>query len=141
MDKHVRNQNTYSYSGPVYRFNKLYSSFWAGETQASSPKQALNNLTYKAKKDFDFTVSSNLTLDPDYLSCDYEQMYLDVPVDEKIKHCPNCGERLTDGGYCPRCDDGYEDVYANDDSLDESIEKHDMLNIALFGGENLKLNC
>ena len=35
--------------------------------------------------------------------------------------CPICGARLTDGGFCPRCDDGAED-------LDENAEKHDKLN-------------
>ena len=39
----------------------------------------------------------------------------------QIQKCPVCGARLTDGGFCPRCDDGAED-------LDEKIEKHDKLN-------------
>ena len=39
----------------------------------------------------------------------------------QVKKCPVCGARLTDGGFCPRCDDGAED-------LDEKVEKHDKLN-------------
>lgn len=28
----------------------------------------------------------------------------------EISHCDSCGRRLTDGGFCPACDDGYEDL-------------------------------
>ena len=32
--------------------------------------------------------------------------------------CENCGTRLTDGGYCPKCDDGEEDY----EDLEEAIQ-------------------
>lgn len=31
-------------------------------------------------------------------------------VFEEKPTCPDCGTRLTDGGYCPKCDDGEEDM-------------------------------
>ena len=40
-------------------------------------------------------------------------------VFEEKPTCPDCGTRLTDGGYCPKCYDGEEDM---DEMLTESTE-------------------
>lgn len=66
-----------------------------------------------------------LSLDPSRLekgekAPDAERREISQPIGP-IKKCPVCGARLTDGGFCPRCDDGAED-------LDENVEKHDKLN-------------
>lgn len=98
----------YSYAGPIYRFGKLYKDYWEDYTYATSEKQALNNLTYKAKINNGYVKDVNLTLDSDCLSCDPE--LVDYVEDEpKNKYCDICGEKLNDGGTCPVCDEGEED--------------------------------
>ena len=76
-----------------------------------------------------------LSLDPSRLekgeeAPDAERGEVSQPV-KQIQKCPICGARLTDGGFCPRCDDGAED-------LDENAEKHDKLNPKLWYGDKLK---
>lgn len=59
-----------------------------------------------------------LELDPECLKL------RDIPTEEILPEppvCDKCGTRLTDGGFCPVCDDGASD-------LDENIEKHNELN-------------
>lgn len=117
----------YSYSGPTYRFNKFYA-YWTGETQAISSQKALSNLTFKAKKDFNWTPTANLSLDIDYLSQEEAaQTHSTITSTKTVpQYCDTCGTRLTDGGFCPKCDDGSEDY------LEENIEKHDTLNPKLW---------
>ena len=33
-----------------------------------------------------------------------------VKSSRKYRYCADCGNTLTDGGYCPACDDGAEDL-------------------------------
>lgn len=115
MKNTVKQLHTYSYGGPLYRFAKLYSQYWEGETQAVSPEKALNNLTFKAKSQLHFNCGANLELDPSYLLCDDESFEDSVTPDHKIEYCDKCGTQLTDGGYCPKCDDGVEDAYEIDE--------------------------
>lgn len=98
----------YHYRGPVYHFNFCISEDWEAYTEAVSDKQALNNLTVKAKKDFDFVLQSRVTLNPDYLELVTGEE--DIP-DENFKatpKCEKCGHELTDAGECPICDLGDE---------------------------------
>ena len=126
-----KNKYLYIYKGPVIRLNSTLASKWSSETYAESSSKALSNITYKAKKVFKLTPYAKLTLDPKCLH-KQETTIMDLPDPKTaIKRCPNCGARLTDGGYCPICDDGTED-------LDEDIEKHDTLNPLLFDGDELK---
>lgn len=106
--KQPKQKQTYNYDGPISRFGKLFASNWKGQTQAVSEKQALNNLTYKAKIENNLIGTAKLELDPKCLSCDdippvYPETY------HEINYCDKCGTRLNDGGTCPICDDGEED--------------------------------
>lgn len=40
---------------------------------------------------------------------DIELEYAELTTATKRETCDNCGTELTDGGYCPVCDDGEED--------------------------------
>lgn len=126
-----KNKYLYTYKGPVIRFRNILDNKWSSETYAESPTKALSNITYKAKKAFKLTPDMKLTLDPKCLH-KQETTTLDLPDPKTtIKRCTKCGARLTDGGYCPQCDDGADD-------LDEDIEKHDTLNPLLFDDDELK---
>ena len=96
------------------RFGKTIVWEWDDNTQASSPAKALNNLRFKAGKYLGLDVGSHnvrIELDPDCLEeIDDDNDYLDDLIDSEEKHiCDKCGTRLTDGDYCPVCDDGEED--------------------------------
>lgn len=41
---------TYTYTGPIKRFGSTVCKKWTGYTEASSMKQAVNNLKFQAKK-------------------------------------------------------------------------------------------
>lgn len=65
--KNTANRKSYFYSGPVYHFNDIVKKKWEGSTTAVSPKQALNNITYKCKLAVGMTHDCRLHLDPKYL--------------------------------------------------------------------------
>lgn len=116
----------YRYAGPVFTFNdKIYRQWWEGETKAVTAGRALANLCKQFKDGNGLARDFMLSLDPSRLekgeeAPDAERREISQPV-KQIQKCPICGARLTDGGFCPRCDDGAED-------LDENAEKHDKLN-------------
>lgn len=123
----------YFYKGPVYKFNKLYQDIWTGETYAVSDKQALNQLTFQFKESGGWNKNTAFTLDINYLSKNESQIILpDDYIPNITKRCEKCGTKLTDGGYCPVCDDGDEEA------LNEDIEKHEELNPLLFENDELK---
>ena len=41
---------TYTYTGPVYLFDRIASELWHGETTAPSLRKAKSNLAYQYKK-------------------------------------------------------------------------------------------
>ena len=108
----------YYYNGPVYKFNDIYREKWSGNTYAVSEKQALNQLTYQFKQEDSWVVDTAFHLDPKYLTSDNvtikTQKINSTKPQVEIKYCPNCGTRLTDGGYCPVCDDGDEEALEED---------------------------
>lgn len=53
----------YSYDGPVYHFEKIYSNKWKSYTTANSKEKALSNLKYQAKKQLGFERFAKLDLD------------------------------------------------------------------------------
>lgn len=126
----------YRYAGPVFTFNgKIYRQWWEGETKAVTAGRALANLCKQFKDGNGLAKDFMLSLDPSRLekgeeAPDVERREISQPI-AQIKKCPICGARLTDGGFCPRCDDGAED-------LDENAEKHDKLNQKLWDGDKLK---
>ena len=104
--------STYRYEGPIKQFGKIVAWGWEGTTKAVSEKQALNNLRFQAGDYLGLDVGSHrvkIELDPDCLitTNDEQEGYFD---DFQIRRvCDKCGTSLTDGGYCPKCDDGEED--------------------------------
>ena len=103
---------TYMYKGPIYQFGKTVVWDWEGTTKAVSEKQALNNLRFQAGAYLGLDVGSHrvkIELDPDCLirTSDEEEGYFDEFAERDV--CDKCGTPLTDGGYCPKCDDGEED--------------------------------
>ena len=116
LNEDKRQKYLYSYGGPVYRFERLYSEYWEGYTEAVSLKEAIRNLNQQAKKYFGFTPDAKLNIDPDYV------LYNDESSEEEFEEhrtCPNCGRRLTPSGECVLCD-------LNDESvLDEGVELKD----------------
>lgn len=112
---------TYSYGGPVYRFNRIYSDYWEAYTEAVSLKQAINNFNFKAKKAFGFANTANIHIDPDYVVC--EDNY---PEDTEVEVCQNCGNILNDAGECPLCDLHDESV------LDEKLESEELFSMTPY---------
>lgn len=97
----------YYYFGPVFRFEMLIAEWWKGWTEAVSKKQALNNLTAKAKKDFGYLPIAKLSLDINYLKeMPREEKVDEEPEDENVEltRCEKCGRQLTTSGECPVCD-------------------------------------
>lgn len=61
----------YKYDGPVFKFDKPITKKWIGTTMADNEKQALGNLTYRAKMQFGFASNAALKLDAKYLKIEY----------------------------------------------------------------------
>lgn len=110
----------YSYGGPVYRFDKIYSNYWEAETYAVSEKEAIRNFNQQAKRYFGFIPGTNMNIDPSYVLCEDDLDTLDNYDDQETSNtpirdkCDKCGRDLNDNGECPLCDLGDESV------LDES---------------------
>lgn len=138
----------YYYTGPVYKFDNIYREKWSGNTYAVSAKQALNQLIYQFKQEDGWVVDTAFHLDPKYLTSDNLDMKTPKVNSTKpqveIKYCPNCGTRLTDGGYCPVCDDGDEEALEEDiislencNNIEEelSMENNEELTEDIFADE------
>ena len=112
----------YSYSGPVFRFGNYWDDIPKKDklhTEAKSLKQAINNLTYKAKLYFGLAIDSNLTLYEPYVkeepftTSEYNQIRK-LPEIKKRPRCEYCGYELNDIGDCPVCDYGEYDLLQDD---------------------------
>lgn len=60
-------KHTYIYKGPLFSFEHIVKKDWEGITMAVSPKQALNNLAYRAKLDLKYSKDAKITLDKKFL--------------------------------------------------------------------------
>ena len=107
--KESKEKIRWTYRGPLYRFNGIYSDEWEGYTEATSKKEAVRNLNSKAKKEFGFTSDSKLRVNPDLVEVS-EKHPNDDDEGRDIKNCEKCGTRLNDAGECPVCDLGDESV-------------------------------
>lgn len=114
--KQPKEIRTYMYSGPISRFGKVVEWDWGDTTQAPSKAKALSQLAFKAGQYLGLDVGTHhvkIELDPD---CVYETQDEDESYFDDVSHsevaapvCDKCGTPLTDGGYCPVCDDGEQD--------------------------------
>lgn len=59
-------EQDYAYDGPVYRFGNYIGNYYY-KTTAISEAQALNNISYKIKKDMNLVPNSKIELDKKYL--------------------------------------------------------------------------
>lgn len=53
----------YKFTGAIFLFNSLVLNNWSAETMAVTPKKAMSNLAYQAKKVMGYLPSTQLTLD------------------------------------------------------------------------------
>lgn len=106
----TKEQETYRYEGPVYRFqDSVYRKRVVEETQAVSLPQAISRLKYKIKIKLGFSKNAYIAIDNDKvkkISTHYDYR----PEDRRINYCPDCGYQLNDIGDCPVCDYGEYDL-------------------------------
>ena len=100
-------KHLYTYEGPIYRFNKVYKPKTYLETMAVSTAQAVNNLIFKAAKEigYDRSAGAQVSINIDLINKEEEET-----GGKEVNRCEKCGTPLTDGGFCPKCDDGVEDL-------------------------------
>lgn len=101
------------YDGPLYigteSNNRFIENISNMKTHALTKSKALSNLRHRISEDRP-EGAGLIILDP---RCISSTGYPDDFSEDELKSysvCPNCGERLTDGGYCPICDLGEEDI-------------------------------
>jgi hypothetical protein len=113
------------YSGPLIQNDNTFLQRWEQDVWAKSAMQAKTFLINRAKSQFgDAYFNIDLSQLTDITPSAPSGVYR-APRKQK---CAKCGTRLTDGGYCPRCDDGAED-------LDDSCETH-TLREAMFDDDD-----
>ena len=113
----------YAYIGPIYRFGRKFKDRIELHTMASSEKQAVNNLLYKAAEaiGYDRSRGSQVSIDPS-LVFEYEP---DIPDEDWVdeKRCEHCGTLLNDNGQCPVCDLGDESALEEEFDEDSKIQE------------------
>lgn len=120
--KRVIYANQYTYNGRPFRTNSdTPLPFMELTTYANSEAKAASNFKYQIRKQCGLPRTENITLDEsditfidlDYYNRNYydETWDIDEPISSENKTCEICGTPLTDGGYCPVCDDGEKDYF------------------------------
>lgn len=104
-------ENLYRYTGPLYEFGYLIKRDYSCQTWAPTIKRAKSNIEHKLAIDKHNGVHGKYRISGN--SKFYE--VIDVSPDQyentsSINYCNNCGARLTDGGDCPVCDYGEENL-------------------------------
>lgn len=80
----MKKKTKFTYSGPVKCFDDVVLSKWDCVTYAKSRKQALNNLSYRYKKDNGYTINTKINLNDKYLSEDDDYIYYDDAMKKMI---------------------------------------------------------
>lgn len=98
----------YRYIGPAYMYEKYLGQFKL-ETMAVSEDKALCNIRKQVADSIGYDIDKvRIRVEPKYLELANVATDHSKPT-QFYKVCRKCGTRLTDGGYCPICDDGEED--------------------------------
>lgn len=107
----------YSYKGPVFRFGQVWDFIEEPiYTEARTKRQAVNNLTFKAKMMMGLERDSNLTLHTPYVkeepftTKEYHNIMKQISKETPKQKCQHCGTELNSLGDCPVCDYGEEDM-------------------------------
>lgn len=95
------------YSGPLVQNDETFLQKWEQDVWAKSAMQAKTFLINRAKSQFG---DSYFNIDLSQLKDITPNAPSDIYGVSRKQKCDKCGTRLTDGGYCPRCDDGAEDL-------------------------------
>lgn len=68
-NNHIINNNRklYVYKGPIYEFNNKIGDSEIYRTHAINEKQAINNITFKIKKDLKKEKNTRITIDKNFL--------------------------------------------------------------------------
>lgn len=100
----------YHYDGPVYYRGHKIAEYSDVYTTAHSYGEAVRNILYRVAKGdkdlYNYDIVDEMVREVE----DYT-----LAADKQV--CQMCGHRLSDGGYCPICDDGDEELLAMDESL------------------------
>ena len=103
----------FKYDGPVYKYDTYVEDVHL-ETEAATFDKAIQNFKHQLKElykssSYIYNIDETL-IEPDgYSQETLNQFYKLMYDDEAPQYCSKCGTPLTDGGYCPICDDGEED--------------------------------
>ena len=79
------------------------------ETSATSEAKALSNIQFSIRNKFSLATDAKVVLS-DY---DLRNLTDELDAAKQIQDkptCETCGATLTDGGFCPNCDDGQDDL-------------------------------
>lgn len=109
MKRYIRS-DIYNYTG--YATDKFGNSLgkYTLTTEALSPKRAKTNFQHQIRKrlnrvkHFVVNIDENRIRKSTAIQPAPAGPFEFVNKEEK-QRCPECGSRLTDGGYCPKCDD------------------------------------
>lgn len=63
----MEQRKKYKFTGAIFLFNSLVLNNWSAETMANTPKKAMSNLVYQAKKAMGYLSSTQLTLNGNLL--------------------------------------------------------------------------
>lgn len=94
----------YTYTGPLIDNAETLFTNWTDSVWAKSPAQAKNYILYHVRQ---FLGQGYYDIDESRIKEISKEKNLKAAIS---KYCDKCGAQLTDGGYCPKCDDGEDDV-------------------------------
>lgn len=109
LDKLYESKDTYwIFKGKAtfldsYNNKKTVSIFPPIQVHGSTEARALSNVKFVLRKNNNLAQNTPIKL--------YDYIIAEMIPKQPVKICPKCEIlRLTDGGYCPICDDGAEDL-------------------------------
>ena len=108
----------YRYTGPHYYNGIKMSDSNDLFTIARSYAEARKNFLYKIAKG---DIISRYDIIDRYITQVEDDIVTQQAPDIEIPTCEYCGTRLTDGGYCPVCDHGEEDLMEMVKQLNEIV--------------------
>lgn len=112
MKKYISSSITYSYQGSATDQFGNYLGEYELTTQADSIQKAKSNFQYQIRTKLNKIKNYKINIDETKIVEMNSNSNLSQQKQVVIKprpRCFKCGRTLTDGGYCPACNDGYDD--------------------------------